>query len=308
MKLLKRKKKSVEPERRRVAGVGRTTAYAYHARRSEEDATLGRRMFRDALEKRVKKKQNRQFKQRFVAVLVLLAALAGLIYMLGLSTDPQVLPVDDTQVPLLHPLADYQKAARKAMNSSIFNRNKITVNTGAISSALKRQFPELSIASVNLPVFGRQPTIYLASADPVLALTTLDSHTYIIDATGRAIGFATPAETSRLHLVPTKDMSGTPVKLGQRVLAADGMAFIQTILYQMQQKHVVVTSLTLPAASSEADLYIDGAHYYGKFNLASDTAREQAGTFLATKHYLEGKGLSPQEYIDVRVDGRAYYK
>lgn len=86
------------------------------------------------------------------------------------------------------------------------------------------------------------------------------------------------------------------------------MAFIQTVLYQLQQKHIVVTMLVLPAASREFDLYIDGARYYGKFNLASDTARQQAGTFLATKHYLEGKGLAPQEYIDVRVDGRAYYK
>jgi hypothetical protein len=44
-----------------------------------------------------------------------------------------------------------------------------------------------------------------------------------------------------------------------------------------------------------------------KFNVQSN-AREETGTFLAAKNYLDGQHTVPHQYIDARVTGRAYYK
>ncbi len=66
--------------------------------------------------------------------------------------------------------------------------------------------------------------------------------------------------------------------------------------------------MTLPVGTSELDVRLAGQPYSVKFNLESGTARQQAGTFLATESKLKSQNVTPAEYIDVRVDGRAYYK
>ena len=76
----------------------------------------------------------------------------------------------------------------------------------------------------------------------------------------------------------------------------------------MAAKHITITSMTLPPAADELDVHLTGVNYYIKFNLANDDARQQVGTFLATQAQLKSQGITPGQYIDVRVDGRAYYQ
>jgi hypothetical protein len=66
--------------------------------------------------------------------------------------------------------------------------------------------------------------------------------------------------------------------------------------------------MSLPSNANELDIQIAGQPYEVKFNLHSDKAREQAGTYLATIASLQKQGITPSKYIDVRVDGRAYYQ
>jgi hypothetical protein len=66
--------------------------------------------------------------------------------------------------------------------------------------------------------------------------------------------------------------------------------------------------MTLPPATSELDVRVAGQPYFIKFNLQSGDARQQAGTFLATQSHLQSQNIVPSTYIDVRVDGRSYYK
>ncbi|MGH7241431.1 MAG: hypothetical protein ACREGB_03995, partial [Candidatus Saccharimonadales bacterium] len=69
-----------------------------------------------------------------------------------------------------------------------------------------------------------------------------------------------------------------------------------------------VESMALPPAAYELDVKPAGVGYFVKFNMHEDTARQQAGTFLAVRERLVSQGVTPGSYIDVRLDGRAYYK
>ena len=64
----------------------------------------------------------------------------------------------------------------------------------------------------------------------------------------------------------------------------------------------------MPAAENELDMYLTGQSYYVKFNLADSSPLQEVGTFLAVRQNLQQQGITPSQYIDVRVDGRAYYK
>jgi hypothetical protein len=90
-------------------------------------------------------------------------------------------------------------------------------------------------------------------------------------------------------------------------LSPDEVQFITGVLAQLQAKQLAITAVTLPPIAHELHVRIQGQPYYVKFNIQSD-ARIAAGTFLATKSYLEQGRITPAEYVDVRVEERAYYK
>ena len=77
---------------------------------------------------------------------------------------------------------------------------------------------------------------------------------------------------------------------------------------QLTAKQYTISALTLPAGTSELDASLSGLPYIVKFNLQATNARQQVGTFLATAGRLSSQHITPAKYVDVRVDGRAYYQ
>jgi hypothetical protein len=65
--------------------------------------------------------------------------------------------------------------------------------------------------------------------------------------------------------------------------------------------------MVLPVQTNELDVNLAGQSYFVKFDLQENDPRQQAGTFLATIASLKSQNITPTKYVDVRVDGRAYY-
>jgi hypothetical protein len=99
----------------------------------------------------------------------------------------------------------------------------------------------------------------------------------------------------------------TPGRGGIAMSSAD-VSFISTVVYEIRNGGLTISSISLPAISRELDVSIAGQGFYIKFNLATGDARQQAGTFLAAWQYLQQHQQVPNHYIDVRVDGSAYYQ
>lgn len=307
MKLFRRTK-SAPPERRHVTPVSRTNLYAYYSQRSAEPTALGRQVFREALNARAAKRAAHYWAQRFGMLVAIIAIAVATVSVMSLSTDPKVVPLDSSSGVFLHPMSTYEAAAQQLFDDSILNHNKLTVDTNNISGHLKQQFPELSVVNITLPLIGHRPIIYVAGAQPALLLQANDSRSYIIDTTGRAIGTAGANSAASLHLLNVRDASSSGIHIGQLAVAGKTVSFIETVQYQIEQKGLRSSTYVLPAGTNELDMYLDGQYYFVKFNLANNTALQQVGAFLAVKHNLEGRGITPANYIDVRVDGRAYYK
>jgi len=303
------RKKPTPDGRRRAAMADRPQVYSYHASRSTVPAVTGRQTMRPVLTKRQASQALSYSLRRFGAIAVLAAVVISAVSVLALTPDPKVQPLNAQQSDFLQPLSTYQQAAAKLLGSSPANRTKLTVDTGAISSALRRQFPDLAVVSVKLPLIGHRPVIYTEPVQPALVLSTLHSGMLVVAADGRVAGTADASTAKQLQVPLVIDQSGTSLSIGQAALPSSAVAFVQAVVYQLQQKQVGVTSFTLPPDSSELDAAITGAPYFVKFNLENAAStQQQIGTFLAVRHYLQGQGTQPAQYIDVRVDGRAYYK
>lgn len=283
-----------------------SSSFAYRSRRSEEEINTGRQLSRETT---VSKHLSRYVFRRFGLVVLLIALLISMVNILTLSNSVRVLPLSgDTANSFLHDQSVYEAAAGKLLGASVWNRNKITVNTNAVDKGMLKQFPELSSVSITLPLVSKRPVMYIQTARPALMLTTR-SGTYVIDSTGKALIKADDLPSGAKLTLPTvTDQSGLSASPNQQVLASGNVNFIETVAAQLSARKFTAESMVLPVGTSELDVKLVGQPYIIKLNLESGSARQQAGTFLATQAKLQSQGVTPAQYIDVRVDGRAYYK
>ncbi len=247
--------------------------------------------------------------KRLLVLIVLAVALVFGINSLFLGRDPKTVVVGTAAShPLLRSQDTYTAAARDILASSLFNTTKVTINTEQVAQTIQDRFPELQRVSVVLPIFGRQPVVYLEPIQPALLLRSGEGRVYVLDQSGRAVmDVAQASSVAKLALPVVEDQSGLPITLGHTVLPRANMTFITEVLGQLTAKKIKVSAITLPVGASELDIRVEGVPYVTKYNLHGD-ARAEVGAFLATKQYLEAQHKTPALYIDVRVDNKVYYK
>ena len=249
------------------------------------------------------------FKQS-IYLLIFLAIILLLVNLLGLSSNAKIVIVGSKNNTIFNrvSVANYQTAYKKFMTKSLWNDNKITFRKNDLINYLLNDFPELARVDLTIPFLSSQPTIYLSPTSPALILIEPNGF-FAIDSKGRAIAEASNLSSLGLNTLPeVTDLSGVQVSLGKLSLSSSDVFFIQEVVGQLNVKGYKIAKMTLPSDSAELDVYLVGQSYYIKFNLENNDPRQQAGTFLATIAYLKARGITPTQYIDVRVNGRAYYQ
>lgn len=281
--------------------------FSYHANRSVRETSQQR----EALPK-LTEPPKRKPRVTWLARTRTLAALVGIILiaglMLQLDSSAKVVPLSASSGSdvFLRDQHIYSVAAQKEF-SSLLNSNKLTVDTGKIASDLRQQFPELKAISISLPIIGDKPVVYIQPAIPKIILSGKNGM-FVLDADGRALISGSQAvRLQQLGLAVVTDQSGLSLDAGRIVLPGNAVSFITEVIGQLQTKGLKPSSLVLPQGTNELYVTINGAGYQIKFNLHGD-ARAEAGTFLATKQFLDGQHKTPSQYVDVRVDDKAYYK
>lgn len=301
-----------DPQRSVTGNVGQNRTFSYYAARSQSEITLGRETVQDKPPIRRLPTRFQRLRKHSGWLLGLLVLSAVVVYELQLSTTPKVVSlVASSEAPFLQDSSIYQQAAQQLFAESAANRNKLTVDASTIAHRLRQRFPELQEVSISLPVIGDRPTVFVRPAAPAMVLAARNG-TYIVDENGRALAeVKAGTNLQRLNIPSVTDQSGLAVKLGDQVLPRNATAFIGLVAEQLKTQKVNVQSMTLPAAAGELDVYMVNRPYFVKFNIeegTEDSALMQAGTLLAVLKKLDREGKAPSQYVDVRLEGRAYYK
>ena len=292
---------------RTVERAGNATVFSYHASRSARANSTGRIDPQATPAATATRSNQHSGLLRRTPVLIISGVVALLVIVnLVLTGTPQVRVGHDSAIPLRQPMA-YQTKAMELFSASPLNKSKLTVNATKINAGMRAAFPELSRVTVSVPFIGSAPVVHVMPAAPVLLLNA-NGQLYALDATGKALLPANEVPNiEKLDLPVVVDGSGLSVTAGKPALPASNVRFITEVIGQLKQKNLTVTDINLPAGTSEMDVRVSGVGYIGKFNLQGD-GRVEAGSYLAVKAQLEREHKVPGSYIDVRVEGRAYYK
>ncbi len=171
----------------------------------------------------------------------------------------------------------------------------MTLNEGDIVSSLQRQFPEISSASVVLPIFSQVPTVNIAIAGPSFVLKS-QGQSYVVNSQG--VATSDNGSQSLAHSLPSvEDQTGFKIEVGKQILSASEVAFINNIMIQSRHANVPVKSLSLPPLAQELNLYTTDQPYYVKFYLGGDST-QQIGQFIChaqtTKRHKCDPGRVPR--------------
>lgn len=255
-----------------------------------------------------KPKQHSKF-INWLAFVVLCAVLVVLLIGLYLSSNAKVIIVQPNGYNYMpHSFNQYQKIADNALNSSIYNHFKITISSADVDQQIEQAFPEINDVVITIPVVGSQPTVYIQLTKPALIYSTTRGN-YVLDDNGIVIAGVASFKPKDLTDLPVVDSSlNGQLKNGQLVLSALNVNFIQTISLGLKAKNIAINKMVLISGAEELDVYPANQQYFIKFNIHQTDALEQLGTYLATIANLNKQNITPKDYIDVRVEGRVYYK
>jgi hypothetical protein len=283
-----------------------SSTFTYRSRRSSEAFNTGR--YEEDAKNKAREAQN-SLKSRAILTGVTLIVIILAFQALRLTSNVTVQPFDSSTQSVMTAQQKYvyQYAADNYLGGSIRNKDKITVDSSGLSKYLLSKYPQLSSASLSFGFFSNRPVLYIQIDKPALVLTENKS-SFAVDDSGRVKYVLSPSEINTSSIPVVTDQSGLQVKQGRLVLPSNNVGFIQMVFGQLAAKGYSITSMTLPKIAGELDVRVAGQPYYIKFNLENNDARQQAGTYLATIANLKSQNVVPAQYIDVRVDGRAYYQ
>ncbi len=246
------------------------------------------------------RKSKRRFLLGFLDVVLVTLLLAGIVYSLVIKPTPKVI-VSSTAY---HPAATYSKAVSEQFNK-IQNRNKVLFNDVAVTSNLKKQFPEIVSAQIELPFISQNATVRLLVSKPIMNLNS-HGNVYVVDTQGVVVANSNSVPAAK-KLVLVDDQTGFKAAQGKQVLSASEVDFINQVILQSRRANVQISSILLPTAPEELQVRVKDQPYYVKFYLGGD-ALKQTGQFLAARNHFDQNHQSPSEYLDVRVEGKIFYK
>lgn len=192
-------------------------------------------------------------------------------------------------------IQDYLQANPMERFSFMLSRDKLT---GYMSSKL----PEVEEATLQgMQNIGK--TNFIVKMRKPIASWNIDETKYYVDSMGVSFKINYFSEPS----VQIIDNSGVPLNTGQKSVSKRFLGFVGRVVSQARSSGYNITTAVLPANTTrELDVSIKDKKPLVKLSIDRPVG-EQIEDMSRALQYFETQNMVP-EYIDIRVDGKAYYK
>ncbi|MES2971936.1 MAG: hypothetical protein V4702_06470 [Patescibacteria group bacterium] len=306
MKLSLKNKKQMPQERMRPRASSNPKVFSYYARgSSSSDNNVGRGDEKNQVRTRTGGSQHWvRLLPSYIALVIITIAL---VYATLLQPTPRIILLNSPGT--IHRDAGvYDTAMRNIWKQSLLNRSKLTVSSRDISSKIQEEFNELAAVNIQLPLLGSRPTVVLTPARPSFQLVGSNGSFYVAES-GKVMSRIEDVSQNELGEVPIiRDESGITAEPGKSILSSQETNHLVRLFNQLKSANVEVLSIVLPKnAAQQADVRLVGQQYYIKFSIDVDP-RQAVGTYLAAAEKFKADNVAPQEYVDVRVEEKIFYR
>ena len=199
-------------------------------------------------------------------------------------------------------LSKYEKSVEEYLNINPSERILSNLNKNALLESLQKDYPEvLSISDIKFNGLTSYK-IYLDFRKPV-ASWLVDSKEFFVDSEGISFN-VNNFEKPSLNII---DDSGAIVSNGKNVASSSFFSFIGKLVSAANKQGLEVSKIRIPPLSlRQVEVSVEGISYFARMSTA-DSAEGQIINFKKAIEYFRTHKISPN-YIDLRIEGKGYYK
>ena len=190
----------------------------------------------------------------------------------------------------------------KYLNINPSERILSNLNKNALLESLQKDYPEvLSISDIKFNGLTSYK-IYLDFRKPV-ASWLVDGKEFFVDSEGVSFN-VNNFEKPSLNII---DDSGAIVSNGKNVASSSFFSFIGKLVSAANKQGLEVSKIRIPPLSlRQVEVSVKGVSYFARMSTA-DSAEGQIINFKKAIEYFRTHKISPN-YIDLRIEGKGYYK
>ncbi len=199
-------------------------------------------------------------------------------------------------------LSKYEKSIEEYLNINPSERILSNLNKNALLESLQKDYPEvLSISNIKFNGLTSYK-IYLDFRKPV-ASWLVDGKEFFVDSEGVSFN-VNNFEKPLLNII---DDSGAVVSKGKNVASSSFFSFIGKLVSAANKQGLEVSKIRIPPLSlRQVEVSVNGVGYFARMSTA-DSAEGQVINFKKAIEYFRTHRISPN-YIDLRIEGKGYYK
>lgn len=199
-------------------------------------------------------------------------------------------------------LSKYEKSVEEYLNINPSERILSNLNKNALLESLQKDYPEvLSISDIKFNGLTSYK-IYLDFRKPV-ASWLVDGKEFFVDSEGVSFN-VNNFEKPSLNII---DDSGAIVSNGKNVASSSFFSFIGKLVSAANKQGLEVSKIRIPPLSlRQVEVSVEGISYFARMSTA-DSAEGQIINFKKAIEYFRTHKISPN-YIDLRIEGKGYYK
>ena len=199
-------------------------------------------------------------------------------------------------------LSKYEKSVEEYLNINPSERILSNLNKNALLESLQKDYPEvLSISDIKFNGLTSYK-IYLDFRKPV-ASWLVDGKEFFVDSEGVSFNINN-FEKPSLNII---DDSGAIVSNGKNVASSSFFSFIGKLVSAANKQGLEISKIRIPPLSlRQVEVSVKGVSYFARMSTV-DSAEGQIINFKKAIEYFRTHKISPN-YIDLRIEGKGYYK
>ena len=199
-------------------------------------------------------------------------------------------------------LEKYKTSIENYFSANPSERFKPNLNKKALISKIQNDNPEiLDISNINLN--GITSYNFELSFRKPVASWNAEGKELFVDSEG--VSFSTTLfDKPTLVII---DDSGLTASNGKNVASSSFFSFVGKLVAAANNNGLEITKIRIPPASlRQVEVSVSGVKYYAKMS-TSESAEGQIANFKTAINYFATHKISPS-YVDLRIEGKGYYK